>query len=325
MAIDRRALLSGSAAALTIAPGLSRAAEWPTRPVNVVVPWPAGGSTDILGRLLTKRFSESFGQPFLVDNRTGANGNLGAAQVARSAPNGDTLMFTSNGPLTNSVLLYKNLGFDPMRDFAPIAIVGETSLVFAGSSKLPVSNMKELTDYARQHPGKLNVGNPSIGTVGHLASKLWEFSEGLKITTIPYRGSAPLQNDIMAGVVDVAVDLASSYVQHIKGGAVRGLAVTAGGRIADLPDVSTVAEQGLAYLAVAGWFGLVAPAGTPKAIIDRLGQAALDYANSAEGRSRIAQAGIIPTARGAEAFAHAQVAEIAKWRPVVERAGIRMD
>ena len=324
--IDRRALLvGGSAATMTVTSRSAGAAEWPSRPVTIVVPWPAGGSNDILARLLARRFSQVFQQPFLIDNRPGANGNVGAALVSHATPNGETLMFTSNGPLTNSLLLYKNLSFDPTRDFAPIAMIGETSLAIVASQKLPATTLKGLTEYARQNPGKLNVGNASIGTIGHLASKLWEFTEGLRVTAVPYRGSSPLQTDIIAGVVDVAFDLTSSYVQLINAGSVRGLAVTAQNRAADLPQIPTATEQGLSYLTVTGWFALVAPAKTPKEILERLRATAISYATSPVGQSEIAQAGILPIAQGPDEFRRAQVDEIAKWKPVVERANIRMD
>ncbi|MFC7554616.1 Bug family tripartite tricarboxylate transporter substrate binding protein [Pseudoroseomonas wenyumeiae] len=226
---------------------------WPDRSVTVIVPWPAGGSTDVLARALSRNLGDRFGHPMVVDNRSGANGNIGAATVARAAPDGYTLMVTTNAPITNNVLLYKSMPFDPAADLAPIALLAELPIVIAARSQMPYRTVQELIAYARKNPGKVNCGTPPLGSAAHLAAELLMFRTGIQMNIVPYRGSAPLTNDLLAGSVDMALDLVTTYLPHVEAGVLRALGVTAAEAIPQLPATPPVQAQGVPDYQATGW------------------------------------------------------------------------
>jgi tripartite-type tricarboxylate transporter receptor subunit TctC len=224
--VTRRIALAIAAAGLLAAPSLARADSWPSRPVTMILPFAAGGGTDLLARALAQDLSERLGQQFVVDNRAGAGGNIGAGAVAKAAPDGYTIMFGTPGPLANNKLMYKNLPFDPEQAFVPIVLIAKAPVIIAAKLSLPVKDIKELAAYAKANPGKLNVGTPGNGTLGHITSLLVQKELGINMTSVPYRGTALVVNDLLGGQVDLAMDFMPSYVPLVREGKIRALAVT---------------------------------------------------------------------------------------------------
>ena len=246
--IARRVALAIIATGLWVGPPVAwspaSAQTWPSRPVTIILPFAPGGGTDLLARALAQDLGERFGQQFVVDNRAGAGGNVGAAAVAKAAPDGYTILFGTPGPLANNKLMYKNLPFDPEQAFTPIVLIAKSPLIIAAKVSLPVKDIKELAAYAKANPGKLNVGVPGNGTLGHITSVLLQRELGISMTDVPYRGTALVVNDLLGGQVDLAMDFMPSYVPLVREGKVRALAVTTGKRSSDLPDVNTVQDAG---------------------------------------------------------------------------------
>ena len=229
--ITRRTALAIVATGFLAAPSIASSqaqaqGAWPSRPVTVIMPFAAGGGTDLLARALAQDLGERLGQQFVVDNRAGAGGNTGAAVVANAAPDGYTILFGTPGPLANNKLMYKNLSFDPEQAFAPVALIAKSALIIAAKASLPVKDIKELAAYAKANPGKLTVGTPGNGTLGHITSLLVQKELGISMTNVPYRGSAPVLNDLLSGQVDLAADFMPTYVPQVREGKIRGLAVT---------------------------------------------------------------------------------------------------
>ena len=265
--ITRRAALALAAAGLLARPSMVRAGAWPSRPVTMILPFSAGGGTDLLARALAELLSERLGQQFVVDNHTGAGGNIGAAFVAKAAPDGYTIMFGTPGPLANNKLIYKALPFDPEQAFVPIVLLAKSPLIIAAKASLPVKDVKELTAYAQANPGALTVGFPGNGTLGHITSLLLQKELGISMTNVPYRGTADVVKDLLGGQIDLAMDFMPSYVPLVREAKIRALAVTTAERAADLPDVPTVKEAGFQGFEASAWYALAAPAGTPGEIV----------------------------------------------------------
>ena len=288
------------------------------------MPFAAGSGTDLLARALAQDLGERLGQQFVVDNRAGAGGNTGAAVVANAAPDGYTILFGTPGPLANNKLMYKNLSFDPERAFTPVVLIAKSPLIIAAKASLPVKDIKELTAYAKANPGKLNVGVPGNGTLGHITSVLVQKELGISMTDVPYRGSALVVNDLLAGQVDLAMDFMPTYVPHVREGKIRGLAVTTSQRSSDLPDVPTVQEAGFRGFEATAWYALAAPAGTPNEIIDKLNAATNDFLKSPKGQDALAKLSM-QAVGGSPADLKAFIAsELQKWGPVVKDANISM-
>lgn len=324
--LSRRHVLAGIAGASVLAGSRSALADtWPSRATNIVVPFPAGASTDVVARLLAERLRGELGQGFVVENKTGAGGNIAASSVVRSAPDGYTLMFSSSGPLATNKLLYKTLSFDPLTDFTPIALLGDVQGIVAVHPSLPVTSFAELVAYGKANPGKLTFGSPGFGLMGHMAGELIQRKAGFQMTHVPYRGSAPLATDLLAGTVNVAIDFIPTYIPQIKTGAIRGLAVTSDQRAPQLPDVPTLAEAGLPDINATGWFGLVGPKGLPAPVVTRLAAIARAYIDSAEGHQKLDIIGVRARTGDAEAMRTAQAMEIARWADVIKAAGISLD
>ncbi|WP_199090384.1 tripartite tricarboxylate transporter substrate binding protein [Bosea sp. ASV33] len=324
--LSRRHVLAGIAGASVLAGSRSALADtWPSRATNIVVPFPAGASTDVVARLLAERLRGELGQGFVVENKTGAGGNIAASSVVRSAPDGYTLMFSSSGPLATNKLLYKTLSFDPLTDFTPIALLGDVQGIVAVHPSLPVKSFAELVAYGKANPGKLTFGSPGFGLMGHMAGELIQRKAGFQMTHVPYRGSAPLATDLLAGTVNVAIDFIPTYIPQIKTGAIRGLAVTSDQRAPQLPDVPTLAEAGLPDINATGWFGLVGPKGLPAPVVTRLAAIARAYIDSAEGHQKLDIIGVRARTGDAEAMRTAQAMEIARWADVIKAAGISLD
>jgi tripartite-type tricarboxylate transporter receptor subunit TctC len=302
----------------------AQAQAWPARPVTIIMPFAAGSGTDLLARAVAQDLGERLGQQFVVDNRPGAGGNTGAAVVAKAAPDGYTILLGTPGPLANNKLMYQNLSFDPEQAFAPVVLIAKSPLIIAAKSSLPVKDIKELTAYAKANPGKLNVGVPGNGTLGHITSVLVQKELGISMTDVPYRGSALVLNDLLGGQVDLAMDFMPTYVPQVREGKIRGLAVTTTQRSSDLPDVPTVQEAGFRGFEATAWYALAAPAGTPSEIVDKLNTATNEFLKSPKGKDALAKLSMHAVGGPPADLKTFIASELKKWGPVVKEANISM-
>src|SRR5215471_5070564 len=271
-----RALLAASLCAgwALAGTGLAHAQAYPTRPIKIVIPFPAGGPTDGMARIVSERLGQVLGQTIVVENRGGgAGGSIGAKFVATSDPDGYTLLITPGGSLTTGPAMHSNIGYDPVKAFTPIAQLSDTAQVMAVHEDLPVKTVAELVAYAKANPGKLSWGTQGVGTAPHLLAELFKIETGVNIVIVPYRGTAPMLAAIVAGEIPLVVDPLTTILPHIQSGKLRPLAVTGEKRSVKLPDVPTVTEAGYPKLQSSIWLGVVAPSGTSPAIIDKLNAA----------------------------------------------------
>jgi len=298
--------------------------SWPNRPVTVVCPFAAGISTDLLTRALATPLAEQLGQQFVVENRPGATGNIGAAAAAKSAPDGYTLLVTTLGPTVTNKFMYRNLGYDPDQAFTPIVLIGSSPMTIAGSPKLPVTDLRELLAYAKANPGKLNAGTIGTGSQAHITLEMINKLAGTSIGHVPYRIGTQALPDLMSGDLQVGFNYIPTFVPPIQSGAIRGLAVTSLLSLRDLPNVPTVAESGFPGFEASGWNALVAPAGTPRAIIDKLNAAANAFLKSDAGRQQLDKMGITAIGGTPEELKAHLARENAKWGPIVREANISL-
>jgi tripartite-type tricarboxylate transporter receptor subunit TctC len=312
-------------AALVGAVGIAGAQTYPTKPITIIVPFAAGGGNDIMARLLAQNMGRALGQQFVIDNRGGAAGTLGARAVAKSAPDGYTLMVGHSGVFGVAPSLYGNAGYDPRKDFAPIGLIASFQQILVVHPSLPVRSVKDLVALARKEPGKITYATAGIGSGSHISTELFNAMADIKLTHIPYRGSGPAQSDLIAGHVLMAITTVPPAIAQIRSGLLRAVAVTGDTRLAILPDVPTVAESGVpGYVAVIH-YGLVAPAGTPRPIVERL-NAELNIAlKSDDVRARIADEGGEPLAGTPEQQAADIDAEETKWGAVVRKLGLKAE
>ncbi|AMO22870.1 tripartite tricarboxylate transporter substrate binding protein [Ramlibacter solisilvae] len=329
--ISRRALIGSMAAgsAAIALPALGQAG-WPNKPVRIVVPFAAGGTTDILARALAPELSKAFGQQFIVDNRAGAGGNVGAEAVARSPADGYTLLMGTVGTHGINRALYPKLPYDPIKDFAPVTLVAGVPNVMEmqteRAQKLGIANVRDFIQYAKAHPGKLNMASSGNGTSIHLAGELFKSMTGTYLVHFPFRGSGPALLDLLAGTQDVMFDNLPSSLPHIKAGKLKALAVTSRERSAALPDVPTVEEAaGLKGFDATSWFGLLAPAGTPAEIVNRIQQESAKALATPGMKEKLLAQGAIPSGNTPAEFARHIEAEHAKWAKVVKDSGAKVD
>lgn len=318
-----RAILGGLAAA-SLARG-AWAQAWPSRPITLVVPFPPGGSSDVVARALGRALGEALGQPVVVDNRSGATGNIGAQAVARARSDGHTLMLATSGPGATNRLLFRDLPFDPLRDFTPIALIAEVPLVIIAGPRLEARSLPELVVLARARPGVLDYGTPGTGAMGHLAAARLEFLARIRMNHVPYRGSAPLVTDLLGGTLALGFDFVASYVEQIRNGALRALAVTSAERLSALPDVPTALEQGIADYVATSWFALLGPAGMPAAVTERLNAATNAFVANADARALLTGLGATPRGGTPEAMGARIAAELATWAPIIRESAISLD
>lgn len=317
--------VAGLGAALVAASRPASAQAWPTRPVTIVVPWPAGGSTDVLARSVAQNFGARFGQPFVVDNRSGANGNIGAAAVARAAPDGHTLMISTNGPITNNTLLYRSMPFNPTTDLTPIALLAELPIVLAARSQMPYRDVQGLIAHAKANPDKINCGTPPLGSAAHLAIELLMHRAGIRLNLVPYRGSAPLTNDLLGGAVDMGIDLVTTYLPHIQAGTLRALGVTATEAIPQLPNVPPVQAQGVPEYRATGFISILGPANLSEEITGRLNAASNAYLALEETKALLPPLGLTALGGSPTDLTRRMAAEIVQWRPIIQAANISVD
>ncbi|SCK34315.1 Tripartite-type tricarboxylate transporter, receptor component TctC [Variovorax sp. HW608] len=329
----RTALNLAALAAFTLVAGSAAAeAAWPTKPVRIVVPFAPGGTTDILARAVAPELSKAFGQPFIVDNRAGAGGNVGAEIVARSPNDGYTLLMGTVGTHGINRALYPKLPYDPIKDFAPITLVAAVPNVMEmnvdKAKALGINSVADFVKYAKANPGKLNMASSGSGTSIHLAGELFKSMTGSYMTHIPYRGSGPALMDMVAGNADVMFDNLPSSMQQIKGGKLKALAVTSAKRSPALPDVPTVEEVGgplLKGYEASSWFGLLAPAGTSPDIINRIQQEVAKSLSTPAIKEKMEAQGAIPSGNTPAEFAKFIASEHEKWAKVVKASGAKVD
>ncbi len=301
--------------------GAAGAQEWPTKPVTLIVPFAAGGTTDLVGRPLAQGLGERLGQTVVVDNRAGAGGTLGAAAAAKSSPDGYTL-FLATIAHTIAPGIYHNLAYDFEKDFDPITVVAEVPNVLIVNPAVPAKTAAELIAYIKAHPGKVNFGSAGPGSVEHLSGELFRSMAGLDIVHVPYKGGAPMMTDLIAGHIEMAVETSGSALQHVKSGAVRALAVSTHERSPFFPDLPTLDEAGLKGYDVTTWYGLLAPHGTPAVIRDKLYRETVELLKSPNMIARLNDLGAVPGGEPPERFAAFIRSETAKWTKVAKAAGI---
>ena len=318
-------LFFGIAAFAFGAPASAQAPAYPTKPVRIVVPFPAGGATDILARAVAQKLTETWGQAFVVDNRPGAGGNIGSELVAKAAPDGYTLEMGTVGTHAINASLYAKMPYDHVKDFAPIILVAGVPNVLVVNPAVPVNSVQELIAYAKANPGKLNFASSGSGTSIHLSGELFKVMAGVQMTHIPYKGSAPALADLLGGQVQLMFDNLPPSLPQIKGGKLRALGVTSAARAPALPDTPTIAESGLPGFEASSWFGLLAPAGTPPAIIAKLNTEIAKWLASPEAREKLVAIGANIAGGTPEDFARHIRVETAKWAKVVKESGAKVD
>src|SRR5712671_4060942 len=317
-------ILAGLAAALTISLAVP-AADYPTHPVSIIVAFTPGGPSDVLARIIGRRLQDILHQPFIIENRPGSGGNIAAEQTSHAAPDGYTLLMGNNSILATNAALYRKLAYDPEKDFVPISLIGTQANILVVNPAVPANSMAELITLAKSSPGQLNFASSGFGAAAHLAGELFKTEAKINIVHVPYKGAAPALQDVMAGHVHMMFATAASVIGLIHSNKVRALAVTTPKRTALLPDLPTVDELGIKGFDATTWHGLVAPAGTPKEIIDTLHRATVTALNDPATRKALGELGVdIMGSTPAEFSAYIK-AEIPKWRAVVQAAGGRLD
>jgi tripartite-type tricarboxylate transporter receptor subunit TctC len=311
------------AALVAVVPAVAGAADaWPTRPVKIVVPFNAGGATDVVARLLAQKLTEAWGQTVVVDNRAGAGGNIGADVVAKSPPDGYTLLMTSGSIVTANPFMYQLMTFDPAKDLVAITNVASGPQVIAVSNNVPYKTLAELIAYAKKNPGKVNYGSAGVGTQTHLAGENFAHTAKIDITHVPYKGEAAALTDLMGGQIQMVPSNLGAAINFVKQGNLRALAVTSKQRSPELPDVPSASET-LPGFENIGWFGLMAPAGTPKAVIDKIYQDSAKILKTPEFRAALAKQGMEPVANTPAEFTAAIAAETKMWEKVIKERGLK--
>lgn len=311
-------------AALLPVAGPAAAQQWPVKPVSFVVPFVPGGATDVLGRIYAERLGAVLGQPVIVDNKPGAGGNVGASFVAKSQPDGHTLFIASSPGFTNAAVLSKNAGFDPLKDFVAVTLLATQAFALALHPSMLPNSVSELVAHAKANPGKLNYATPGIGTPHHLGMELFKSMAGIDVVHVPYRGGAPMTQDVLAGQVQMM--LASWVVvgPNLKSGKLKVIAVSSKQPLTQLPDVKSIAVQGYPDFDLTTWFGLIAPAGTPASALSRLADTIGKLQVSDELRQQLTKIGFDPPPTDSPAqFSQRLRADVAKWSKVVQDIGIK--
>jgi tripartite-type tricarboxylate transporter receptor subunit TctC len=298
---------------------------YPDRPVRIIVPFPAGGPADALARIVGERLAQSLGKPFVIENKAGAGGNIGMEQGARAAPDGYTLTLAPVGNLTVAPALYAKLPYDPAKDYAPITVLAVVPNVLIVHPSVPVKTVAELVALAKAKPGSLNYASPGNGSIPHLAAELFKRMAGVDIVHVPFNGVAPATNAVLSGEVQMFFAQSSSALPQWRAGKVVALGVATRKRLGSAPELPTIAEQGFPDFEARSWYGLVAPAGTPAAIVDRLHGEIVRALSLPEVRERIAGLGAEPVGNSPGEFAAMQKAEAARWIRIAKEANIHAD
>ena len=324
----RRVFFALSALLLAFAVPLpaAQAQEWPNRPIRILVGFPPGQATDVIARLLAERLTENPGWSMLIDNRPGQGGSLAAAQAAQAAPDGHTLLLSATAPLATNPNLYANVGYDPRRDFAPISLVANLPFVLFVNPNVAARNVADLIALAKARPGQLTYATSGNGTTSHLITMMFgRAAGGLELTHVPYRGGAPALTDLLAGRIDIMIDTELFALPHIREGRVRALAVTTAQRTALQPDLPSLAETGLAGFDAAAWLGLVAPAGTPRPIVERLNRELHRILAEPATRQRLSGLGAQVMTSTPDDFLGFMRSEYVKWGNAVRENNVKLD
>ncbi|NKE44926.1 tripartite tricarboxylate transporter substrate binding protein [Roseomonas frigidaquae] len=320
--LPRRTLLAG--AGLLATPGILRAqGAWPERPVRLVVPFTPGGSTDILARAIGAELQDALGQPFVVENRAGAGGTVGSDLVARSAPDGYTLMMGHIGTLAVNPSLYRNLSYDTVTSFDPIVLVANVANILAvNTRKLPITTAQELIARAKASPGTITYGSGGNGSAAHTAVVAFCLATGIELTHVPYRGTGPMMNDLIAGQIDMTMTGGPPILPPVRGGLLRAIGVSSLTRLSSAADIPTLDEQGITGFDAVQWYGLVAPAGTPRPIIDRVNAASTRALQGEKLKPRLAAEGADAAPGTPEQFRALIISERERWGDVIRRANV---
>ena len=319
------ALICALSAAICVVPTAAAQSPYPSKPIRFVVPYPAGGPLDTIARLLSQKVSESVKQPVIVDNKPGAGGNIGADLVAKAAPDGYTILMGAVATHAINPALYASIPFDPVRDFVPVTQIASTPNVLVVHPSIPAGSVREFIAYAKQNPGKLNFGSGSTGSAGHLAGELFKSMAGVDMTHVPYKGAAPAMQDLIGGQIQLMFDNLASSLGQVRAGKVKALAVTTAKRTALAPELPTVAESGLPGFDISTWFGVFAPAGTPREALDRLHAEFTRALAAPDVRQRILALGAEPVGNRPEEFAAYIRDEAAKYARLVKASGAKVD
>ncbi len=299
--------------------------KWPSKPITYVVPFPAGGTTDTLARIIGQKLSVALGQPVVVDNKPGAGGNIGSGSVARAAPDGYTILGGTISSHAINVSLYPKLPYDPAKSFVPITLIGTNPLVLIVPPNSSAKTVKDLIAQAKAKPGSVTFASAGSGTSQHLAVEMFKSLAGVDVVHVPYKGSGPAIQDVMGGQVDAMFDTTVVAAPQIKGGKVRALGVTSAKRVKGWDTIPTIAESGVPGYEIVSWQGIFAPAGTPPEIVKRLNTEIVKILNMPDVRERMEALGVDPVANTPEEFAAFQKAEIAKWAKVIKEGNVKVE
>jgi tripartite-type tricarboxylate transporter receptor subunit TctC len=323
-----KTLLRAAALTLFVLTGTSEGAPaqtYPDKPIRLVVPFSAGGTTDILARAVGQKLGEHLGQQVVVDNKPGAGGNIGSDIVAKSAPDGYTLVMGTVGTHAINASLYKKMPYDHIKDFVPVSLVALVPNILVVHPSVPANSVKELIAYAKANPGKLNFASSGNGTSIHLSGELFKTTAGVEMTHVPYKGSAPAVTDLLGGQVQLMFDNMPSALPHVKAGKLKALGVTTAKRFPAAPDIPTIAEAGVPGYEASSWFGVLAPAGTPKEIVNKLSSEIAKILQTPEIKERLLSQGAEPVGNTPDQFTAFIKAETAKWAKVVKESGATVD
>jgi tripartite-type tricarboxylate transporter receptor subunit TctC len=316
--------LAALAATLLLA-AAAHAQAWPAKPIRWIVPYPPGGITDTVTRLVTQRVSEALGQPIVVENRPGANSILGADLAAKAAPDGYTFLTVIAAHAANATLYAGKLPFDPVKSFAPVSLAASAPLIMTASNAFPAKDVRELIAYAKANPGKVSFGSSGIGAAAHLTTELLKQTAGIDMVHVPYKGTAPALQGVMANDIQILVDVPSSLMPHVRSGKIKALGMFSKARVTGAPEVPTVAEAGGPPIESATWVAFLAPAGTPREIVARVAQEVAKAVNAPDLRDKLVQMGIEPVGNTPDQLAQFINDEIAKWAKVINTAGVKAE
>jgi tripartite-type tricarboxylate transporter receptor subunit TctC len=324
--LTRREML-GAVAALggALTAPCAFASDYPSKPIRLIVPFAPGGGSDITARTVAQKLQDALGQSIIVENRPGAGGNIGTDMAARAAPDGYTILMGVVGPVAVNPSLFDNLGYDPLRDLAPITEAVSVTNMLVVNQSVPANTVQELIEYGRRNPGKLASATGGTGTAGHMASELFKSMTKLDMAVVPYKGAAPAVNDVISGQVPMCFEALLSTLPFVKAGRLKALAVTTSTRSSLLPDVPTVAESGLPGYEAANWYGFLAPAKTPKDIIDRLNHEIVKILRLPEVKDRLAGLGAEPVGNTPQQFGELIRSDLTKWKAIVAETGAKAD
>jgi len=315
-------LVAGCGLALVLP---ARSQSYPSRPITLVVPFPAGGGVDAMARIVAARLGASLGQQIIIENRGGVAGVIGTRAAAKAAPDGYTLVMSTSGTTSVNPSLYVNPGYDPLKDFTPVGLIASTPIVVMTHPSFPARSIAELIALAKQEPGKVDVGTPPAGTENYMAAELFKAMAGVDVTIVPYKGTGPLTNDLVGGHLKLAFNTLAPALGNIEAGRLRVIAVASATRVSLLPDVPTVIESGLPGFEAVVRYGLLVPAGTPRPIIDLLNRELRQLVNTEETRQRIAANGGDPLTSTPEEYAADIEREAAKWAALIRKLGLRLE